>query len=412
MRIYRGFMAANVELAARMAELQLTRAELAERMNDAIERLTGRRGLVSDRTVRRYLSGESRRPQGRQRVALESVFGCTAEALGFDAQEDHVYRRTFIAATTGSALAVATASRPTVGRTDVHRLGSELARLVAVDDAKGGGASTEARAVALARRAMDLQQNGSATQRVRAHLYALAAAFTAAALWAAIDSRQLDRAQRHLETAVTLAGLSGDSEVQHQVWRYAATLADQRGRHADAVAASEAAMGTNVHRTDPLYASLSHARLALTLPWVSDRNRSLRALDRAAEAFSRADPTRRRPASMDFFTRGELDGLTSITYLRLGRPDEAEYHAHRCLGALRTDQHRNRAYYTAYAALAQLAQNEPEQACATAGAAMPPPGSANTGRVHHLIHTFTSDLNRRAPGAEITRTWNQLRSPA
>lgn len=409
-------MAANVELAARMAELQLTRAELAERMNDTIEQLTGRRGLVTDRTVRRYLSGESRRPQGRQRMALEAVFGCTAEALGFAPPsgdlEKPLFRRTFMAAAAGSAVAVTVSSRPTVGRTDVNRLGTELVRLIAMDDVKGGGTPAEARALGLARHTMALQQNGSATQRVRGHLYALAAAFTAAALWAAVDSRQLDRAQRHLESAVTLAGLSGDGQVQHQVWRYAAMLADQRGRHADAVAAAEAAMATSVHRSDPLYASLSHARLALALPGTGDRDRALRSLDRAADSFARADLTRHRPASMDFFTHGELDGLTSIAHLRLGRAEEAEYHAYRCLGALRTDQHRNRAYYTAHAALAQLAQGDAEQACATAQAAIPPVGSSDTGRIHHLIRTFTTDLNRLAPGAEITRTWNQQRSPA
>ncbi|MEV0988729.1 hypothetical protein [Streptomyces sp. NPDC049949] len=32
-------------------------------------------------------------------------------------------------------------------------------------------------------------------------------------------------AQRYLEQAVTLAGLSGDGQVQHQTWRYAAMLA-------------------------------------------------------------------------------------------------------------------------------------------------------------------------------------------
>lgn len=77
--------------------------------------------------------------------------------------------------------------------------------------------------------------------------------------------------------APRLAGLSGDGQVQHQTRRCAAMLADQRGRHADSVAAAEAALNTRAHHTDPLYASLSHARLALSAAAAGDRIRAQRA---------------------------------------------------------------------------------------------------------------------------------------
>lgn len=277
-----------------------------------------------------------------------------------------------------------------------------------LDDQSGGGPGLERRAVALSAHAMDLQQNGSATTRVRGRLYALAATFSATAMWAATDSRRLDVAQQHMEKAITLAGLSGDGQVQHQIWRYASTLAGQRGRWADAVAASEAAMVTSVHRRDPRYASLSHARLALSLPGLSpgEHTRARRALDRADEAFDRADPEASRPVSMDFYTRGELDGLTGITHLRLGDPEKAEFHLHRCLSALRPDQRRNRAYYTLHVAFAQLGQRDIDRACTTAAAVIPPPGSTPTGRIPHLLKSFTRHLNHRAPDARITREWN------
>ncbi|MFE1957301.1 hypothetical protein [Streptomyces sp. NPDC059479] len=175
---------------------------------------------------------------------------------------------------------------------------------------------------------------------------------------------------------------------------------------ADAVAASEAAMVTSVHRRDPRYASLSHARLALSLPGIGEHTRAQRALDRADEAFNRADPEAFRPASMDFYTRGELDGLTDITHLRLGNPEKAEFYLHRCLSALRADQRRNRAYYTVHVAFAQLGQMDIDQACSTAAAVIPPPGSTPTGRIPHLLNTFTRHLNSRAPGARTTRDWN------
>ncbi|MFI8092636.1 Tat pathway signal protein [Streptomyces sp. NPDC086080] len=418
----------NQSLADWMNHHQVTAVELAELVNDAMEQFTGRRGAVSERTVFRWLSGENRWPQDRQRLALENVTGCPANRLGFvprgrrpapapAPQEVPVHRRAFITAATGTAFAVTAlnvaatpqraAARPTVGLGDVQRLRARLTELYEQDDKKGGDADLEEQANIEIRRTLGLQQNGSATGRVRSRLYALAAAFTATALWAAVDSGRLADAQRYMEQAVTLAGLSGDGQVQHQTWRYAAMLADQRGRHADAIAAAEAAMLTAPHRRDPLYTSLSHARLALAAASAGDRSRALRALDRAASAYDRADLAQPRPVSMGFYTHGELHGLTGITHYRLGRAEEAEFHAHQCLAALSTDQRRNGAYYTAQAALAQLGQGDLEQATATAITVIPPPGTVSTGRVPRLLGTFTSALNMKAPGAAITRQWNE-----
>jgi hypothetical protein len=418
----------NQALQAWMSQHGVTAAKLAVLVNDAMGQFAGKTGSITERTVRRWLSGEFAWPRGRSRLALETVTGLPAARLGFvlqghkpapsarASQEAPVDRRAFVTATAGTALAVSTpnavaapraAARPTVGHSDVQRLRNRLAELWAQDDKHGGGPELEELANREVQRTLGLQQNGAATGRVRSRLYALAASFTATAMWGAVDSGRLTDAQRYLEQAVTLAGLSGDGQVQHQTWRYAAMLADQRGRHADAIAAAEAAMLTVAHRRDPLYASLSHARLALAAASAGDRKRSLLALDRAANAFDRADPDAPRPASMDFYTLGEVHGLTGITHHRLGRPDEAEYHAHRCLASLRPDQHRNRAYYTAVAAIAQLSQGDVEQATATASAVVSPPGTTPTGRVPRLLGTFTSALNMKAPGAPVTREWNE-----
>ncbi|WP_163010642.1 hypothetical protein [Streptomyces dangxiongensis] len=227
---------------------------------------------------------------------------------------------------TGTATA---ATRPTVGHSDVDRLRVLLAELWLLDDQNGGGPVLERRAADLAARTLSLQQHGSASQRVRSRLYAVAASFTAFAMFSAIDARRLGEAQRYLEQSVTLAGLSGDGQVQHQTWRYAAMLAGQRGRYADALAAAEACTGTRAHRTDPFYASLTHSRIALTAASLGDKTRALRALDRAHGAYDRADPAEVRPSSVAFYTRGELHGLTGITHYRLGEAEKAEFHAHR-----------------------------------------------------------------------------------
>ena len=73
----------NQTLADLMAEYGYTQEELAERVNDAAERILGVRGNATDRHVRRWLSGEVVWPQDRYRVPLERLFGREAGKLGF-----------------------------------------------------------------------------------------------------------------------------------------------------------------------------------------------------------------------------------------------------------------------------------------------------------------------------------------
>ncbi|MEU9111841.1 hypothetical protein AB0D04_08635 [Streptomyces sp. NPDC048483] len=397
-----------------MDELGYTQEELAKAVNGKLIE-AGERDGVGDRTVRTWLTGKTAWPHRAKREALQAVFGCTAEELGFTPppeppapppEEPHVHRRRFVTAVGGTAAAAVPliAACPTVGTSDVQRLRAGLACLWLMDDQEGGGSELERRALELCKYTENLQQAGSATSRIRSRLYALAASFTAAAMWAAVDTRSLDRAQRHLEKATHLAVLSGDGQVQHQAWRSAAMLAEQRGRPSDAVAAMEAAMATSTHRRDPLYASLTHANLAMALAVKGERHRARRALDRAADAFERADPQRPRSASVAFFTQGELDGLTAATLLRLGNAEQAEAHTYRCLGALRPDQHRNRAFYTAQVALCQVDQGDLEMACATAATVAPPPDSPG-GRIGHMLSSFTKTISEKAPDAAATRAW-------
>ncbi|MGQ4329293.1 hypothetical protein [Streptomyces hayashii] len=104
-------------------------------MNAALAEITGRPGDVSDRTIRNLLNGTSRRPIGRTCAALERVFGCPVEDLGFSAprtmqhpQEDPVRRRTFLTSATGSAAAAVplVAQRRTVGMSDVARVAAGM----------------------------------------------------------------------------------------------------------------------------------------------------------------------------------------------------------------------------------------------------------------------------------------------
>ncbi|MEU7205390.1 Tat pathway signal protein [Streptomyces sp. NPDC045470] len=409
----------------------MTVRELADEVNTAIGRLSGRQGQVSERTIHNWRSGTARWPQSLQSVALHIVTGRDMTELGFvvparraaaGAQKgETVHRRRFVTATAGSALgvagstagAVADERRRRVGMSDVERLTAKLADVVASDNRHGGTVGIEARAGALARQALDLLQRGTASARVRGHLYSLAAAFTSSAMWAAIDGRRLEAAQQHMHQAVTLAGLSADAPVQFRVWGHAGALYRQLGRYTDALAADDAARATSIVRRDPLYASLAHARTAVHLADLHDPQAVLRSLGHAQDALGRAALTasdRPRPPWMDFYDQAELELLALIAHHSLGRWADTEAHAHRHLAQLRPDLLRNRALALVHLARAQLEQDALTPALATARAI---PRDAWHGRTERLLTAFTARLQALAPDTPEARAWaDHLREKA
>lgn len=432
-----------------MREHELTAAALAELVNDALAGITGRQGATSERTVFRWLSGENRWPHARIRRALESVAGVPVTELGFvprrhngpardDGQEQEmpVLRRTFLtaaaasaAAATGSGTSPAAGStaispaagpvtgpaggapnpstgrpRPAAGSADVIRLRDGLDTLMAADDARGGSSDLERAALAGAREALALQQV-AATGRTRQRLFSLAANYTATAAWSCIDSRRLDQAEAHLNTALRLAGLAQDAEATMRVWNSNAMLAHQRGRHAEAVAAAQAAQSTAVSRRDPLYASLAHARTAVGHSNRGERQSALRCLGYAGEALAKA-PDAIRPSWIAFYGPAELHALTAIVRDRLGDAAEAEAASHRALSVLPHPFRRNRALATSRLALAQLHQGDVDQACETTEAAFRlMSGAPLPGRMRTLLGDFHRDLFTLAPSATAAHDW-------
>lgn len=317
-----------------------------------------------------------------------------------------MHRRTFIVASTGTSLAasplLAVGSR--IGMSDVSRFGQAFDQLIHADNTKGGNDRTERLALGHAEQILRIQQTSSASQRVRSRMYFFAAAFTSTAMWAAVDSRQSVRAQRHLEKAIMVAGLSGDPRIQHRIWGHAAMLATQQKRYADAIASAEAARQLGISRRDPLFGSLAHARAAGAYSEVGQKEAALRSLGHAELAFARVDRSEPRPTWMGFYDRAELEGLSGLVHLGLGHYSRAEACFHGTLAMLKPEMARNQAYYTAKLAHAQLRQGDADQACATASAAAGGP-AGSSGRVSKLIDSFGRELVAAAPGAKCTREW-------
>ncbi|MFI0234816.1 hypothetical protein [Streptomyces sp. NPDC017086] len=395
--------------------------ELAKAVNGAIGDFTGRPGTTSERTVFRWLSGKNRWPQERQRRGLEIVTGLPVIALGFVPrgksksvpalpEDPDMRRRQFFGAAAGTAaaaipLAPPASARPSrVGTSDVIRLRDDVERLVALD-AERGGHGLEQAALDGAAEALRLQKQ-STTQRVRQRLFALASDFTATAAWSLIDAGQLDGAGRHLDRALTLAGLAQDSEMTMQVWNLRAMLARQSRDYPEAVASSQAAQATAIARRSPLHASLAHARTAVGLAHNGEARAALGCLGRAEDALAKADLAQPRSTWMSFYSPAELYSLTAIVRDVVGQPAQAEAASHRALAALPETYRRNRAHTTARLALAQLHQDDVEQACATSGQVFTiMAGTPLPGRMRQLLGDFQRDLIARAPSAHIAHDW-------
>lgn len=412
-QLYRGPMqrAKNQALSAWMHDQGVTAPELAERVNDALLSLTGRRGRLDERRIFRWLSGETRWPQERQRRALETVTGHSARALGFaprsTAQEGDVQRREFLAVASASALP----ARSQVGTGDLARLRALVDALAQHDDAHGGSRQLEETALHRAEQAHGLLQRTVVSLRVRGELYALASDAATTAAWAAIDTHAPGRAADHLHRALALAGMSHDPVSELRAWHNLSLLASQEGRHADALAAARAARDSRAARRGPLLASLAHARTAACHARSANRNGVQRSLGYAEQAFSRADD-RSRPRWTHFHGTGELNGLAAVCYLRLGQYDLAEYRAHHALAQLSPELVRNRLYYTLQLALAQVQQGDVPRACASTDHALTLAGpSGPSARIRTLLTEFRTHLFAVAPAEPDARNWLERTTP-
>ncbi|MBB1254159.1 XRE family transcriptional regulator [Streptomyces sp. OF3] len=418
-------MTGNKSLRRRMAEVGLTQVELAESINRDL-RAAGYAGTVSDRTVRNWLTGKTRWPHRRQRAALEALFDCPAIELGFAPRdkttggtpvrpENAVLRRQFLSASTGATIAAvggtvaATGAPLRVGMSDVERLHAKFAVIVASDHRYGGKVTIESQAAGLAGEALSLLARGSASQRVRSALYGCAASFTSSALWAAIDGRRFDAAQRHFDRASSLATMSGDSTIQFRIWSHAGSLFRHMARPTDALAANDVARNLPIARRVPLFASLGHARQAAIHGLTGDTRAAWQALGHAERAYERADKHIPRPVWMAAVkNRAELEELALSATLSLADYARAEAHAHRSLALLGASMGRDRAIVTARLAIAQLRQGEAEAAVATARS-ISPALIQQLPRVAHHLGVFDQALQEAQLASSVNDSWVEHR---
>ncbi|AXG80291.1 hypothetical protein DVK44_24470 [Streptomyces paludis] len=152
--------------------------------------------------------------------------------------------------------------------------------------------------------------------------------------------------------------------------------------------------------------SLAAVRLAVNQAISGQQRSALANFDLAVDSFARTDAAEPLPAWLGFYDRSELFGLGALAMSHLGRHDQSEAYLHRTLATLRPGYTRNRLYYTAHLALAQLRQRDMEHACDTAASVLKAAGNASlTGRTGLLMDTFSRELSAVAPGARGAAQW-------
>lgn len=406
-----------------MTEHGYSSNSLADAVNRAVEQLTGHVGGLDGSSVRAWKAGRVTWPKSATRTALEDVTGLPAVALGFvprgrpsptpapsQQEEPDMKRRTLVGGIAAAAAAAATpgtASPRRIGMSDVNRLNKRFAEIIASDHRHGGQPGIEERAAALADEALNLQNAGGATQRVRSSLYTSGAAFRSSAMWAAIDGRRYDVAKAHMREAQALAEMSGDQAIKFRIWSHAGTMYRHMGRPTDACAANDVARNLHLTRRDPLFASLGLARQGAIHGTAQNRTDTRRAFEQAQDAMLRADPADHRPVwLLAFYDQAELDSLALSAYLALGDYPTAEYHAHRCLSSLRPHMVRSRAITTTRLAHALLAQGAAEAATATA-MKVPVDAATRHARVSRMLQEFGAALRATAPRSTTVQTWTE-----
>ncbi|WP_312866209.1 XRE family transcriptional regulator [Streptomyces boluensis] len=387
-------MYANTKLEARIEQLGFSQAGLAREINLAVERLTGSHGSVTDADVRRWLRYETKWPQDRIRLCIEEVLDASSEDLGFvprrrksraPSEDGPVQRRAFVNAVGGAGLAIAApkASQRRLGVSDVDRFRQDYVKILQEDRVVGGTRRVENLAIELGTRVQSALTTGTVSSRVRDMLHRLAAEAMAAAAFAALDASSPKRARAHLDKAMTLAGLSRDSQTMYRVWDHLMLASSMRENHAEAAASAEVMKRSTAARRDPLFASLGHMRNANALARLDQHTDALRALGLAEKNFGRSTQAVHSDW-ISFYGAAEFDALSSYVWTAVGEHGRAEFCLHRTLSAIPEDMARDRALFTAHLSLAQVRQGELELSCATAKKAsallLPESGSQRTAK--------------------------------
>ncbi|WP_245670459.1 XRE family transcriptional regulator [Nocardia flavorosea] len=299
------------------AERSMTRAELAEAVNDYLWRTKGRRCELDAHTIARYERGAVRWPGKDYRQALCAVLNATETELGFAAvrRTTDQDRRDALAINLFSPFDPelvpgdylrGTQSPIRVGLSEVKKVQYAVGRVASVENLHGGGLVSESAAGHL--RAFAPLLRGRASPSTRRALFEAVGNLSAVAAYSAFDIADYPAAERRFRFALWCADAAGSWELR------AATLADMArktayiGNSDGALSLIELAQVRSDRLTATTRAMLTALR-AQFLSAVERTDESLSEVARADEYFATRRPDEDAPW-MCYYDHAEHLGST------------------------------------------------------------------------------------------------------
>jgi hypothetical protein len=279
-----------------------------------------------------------------------------------------------------------------VGMSDVERFKTTVEMFGQLDDRFGGGHARQSLIHYLSSDG-DRLLRGRCPETVRTALLSAVAEATLLAAWLSYDSAPLSGlGQRYFIQALGLAQAAGDRLLGAGILDAMSHQATYTGRFQEAANLARAARtGTTGIATASLTAHF-HTMEARALARLGDAKACDRALAQAVREWERRRPDN-DPDWFQYFNEAELSAELGHCLRDLNRASDATHHAKRStVTADAMSFGRSDFFATMVLADAYLADGEPEEACATALAALTAGEKIRSGRCVNYLREFREHL--------------------
>ncbi|MCF3961904.1 tetratricopeptide repeat protein [Streptomyces fuscigenes] len=325
-------------------------------------------------------------------------------------EESDMLRRAFMASgSAGAAFAPLSVPAPRngspgrvrLGEPEVRAVEDEVRRIRLLDDRHGADGLFR-RATGPLQAAYALLDSGHVAGRsLSDRLHAGAGELALSVGWLAHDSGRFEQARSHYAEALATARVSDDAALEAHAFCNTAFLADDAGRHREAVRAAQAGRRAAARLASPRLMSLLALREAAGWAGLGDRSATTANLTRAHALFERG-PSDGDPEWMSFFGEPELAWLDARCHAALGDWPRAARHAYRATALQDERFARNLALYRVELATALARSGSPDEAAAAGQAALDLLQDVTSSRIRGMLATTVRVLlpQRRAQGVD------------
>lgn len=298
----------------------LSRAELAEQVNEWLYRNTGRTGALDQNYLARLERGAVRRPGRDYRAGFRAVLGAVEDGeLGFETHSpSREPLRTPRTTERDSPGAIPVDHEAPVTSDYLDELRGTISHLVALDVVHGGA---EVAPIALRsfRRAQRVLGEGRYLPAIGRDLEALTAELGELSGWLLFDAERHDEARSVNAEALNLAHIAGDASMERFVLSNQALASVHTGRDREALRISQR---MSERELPGRVRALFEVRTARALAALGDETEAPRTLNRARSAFTDGT-TRRDPVWSWWFDERELAGHEGMVHAALGEHGKA-----------------------------------------------------------------------------------------